>query len=135
MDTTLIQEDINVFGSDPVTIKEQPGQTDYSNGVEVRYTAPAKWWNWFWNTLTSWCTHHKSDNRSLITEETNLLAEADIVPSAGDDHQLTKSFSTISESYSEEYDFEKTLDGGVERYVNRPYVDGLVIVLPDTELL
>lgn len=135
MDTTLVQEDINVFGSDPVTIKEQPGQTDYSNGVEVRYTAPAKWWNWFWNILTSWFTHHKADNQSMITEETNLLSAAQLTPSASDPHQIGKSFVDISETYAETYDKETVLEDNIEHYVNRPYVKDGAVILPDTELL
>ena len=135
MNTALTQDDIDVFGSDPTTFKDKPGTTDYNDGVEVRYTAPAQWWNWFWNALTSWLTHHKADYQSIITEETNLLAEAEITPSAGDGHQVGKSFSTVAENYSEEYDFDTVFENGVEHYVNKPYVDGLTIVLPDTELL
>ena len=135
MVNTLTQDDIDIFGTDPSTVKEKPGVTDYSDGVEVRYTAPAKWWNWLWNALTGWLTHHKADYQSIITEETNLLSAAELTPDSSSAHQVTQSFEDIAENYSEEYDVETVLEEGNEHYVNRPYVDGLAIVLPDTELL
>lgn len=135
MTNVLTQEEIGIFGTDPSTVKEQPGTTDYANGVEVRYTAPAKWWNWLWNAITGWCTHHKADNQSIIAEETNLLSAAGEVPTASDSHQLTDSFVQIAEAYAEDFDGETVVDGGVERPVNKPYVSGMTIVLPDTELL
>lgn len=135
MDTTLTQEDISVFCTDPTSPKEQPGTTDYGNGVEVQYTAPAKWWNWFWNIITSWFTHHKADNEDILSEEENLLSAADITPAPADNHQIAKSIHTIAEDNAETYDLETTTDEFVERYVNRPYVSGDTIVLPDTELL
>lgn len=135
MNTVLTQEDIDIFGSDPETIKEKPGTTDYANGVEVQYTAPAKWWNWLWNALTSFLTHHKSDNQSMLTEEVNLLSSAGFTPSSSDGHQITKSFRKLAEDYAEEYDEETIEVDGVERPVNKPYVTGGTIVLPATELL
>ena len=135
MDTTLTQEDINIFCTDPTAPKEQPGTTDYSNGVEVRYTAPAKWWNWFWNIVTSWFTHHKADNESILAEEENLLSAADITPDSSDAHQITDSIEVIAGDNSETYDEETTVEDNVEHYVNRPYVSGRTIYLPDTELL
>lgn len=135
MVTTLTQDDIAVFGTDPTTVKEQPGTTNYANGVDVRYTAPAKWWNWFWNIITSWFTHHKADNESIITEEENLLESVDITPSDSDTHQLAKSIGIVAETNAEDYDLETVVEDEVEHYVNRPYVTGRTIVLPATELL
>ena len=135
MNTTLTQEAITVFSTDPAATKEKPSDALYASGVEVQYTAPAKWWNWLWNALTSWLTNHKADNQSIITEETNLLSSANILPDSTNSHQLGKSFHDISEVYAEEYDEETVEDGGVERFVNKPYVSGMTIVLPDTELL
>lgn len=135
MNTVLTQEAITVFGSDPSTTKEKPGDTSYADGVEVQYTAPAKWWNWLWNALTSWLTNHKADNQSMITEEANLLSSAGITPDSSNSHQISQSFHDISKDYAEDYDELTTEDGGVERPVNKPYVSGMTIVLPDTELL
>lgn len=135
MVSTLAQEDINVFGSDQQTVKEKPSDTLYADGVEVQYTAPAKWWNWLWNALTSWLTNHKADNQSMITEETNLLTSAGKTPSSSDSHQLSQCFEEITEAYAETYDNETVEEVGYERYVNKPYVSGAVVVLPDTELL
>lgn len=135
MTNILEQEDIGIFGSDPATVKEQPGSPFYASGVEVQYTAPAKWWNWLWNAITSWCTHHKADVQSIITEETNLLAAAEEVVTPADNHQLTDSFAKIAETIAENYDTEMVMDGGAERPAHKPYVSGSTIILPDTELL
>ena len=135
MNTVLTQEDIDIFASDPATVKEQPGTTNYSSGVEVQYTAPAKWWNWFWNIITSWFTHHKSDTQVLITEQVNLLSAAGYTPDANKTHQVAESYKAIAFNIAEDHDDETTIDGGVERPVNKPYVSGAVIVLPNTELL
>ena len=135
MTTSITQDDIDIFCTDEHAPKEQPPDANYSSGVDVQYTAPAKWWNWFWNIITSWFTHHKADEQSLITEETNLLSAAGKTPVGTDAHQIGDSFHDIAEDYSEDYDEETTVDGGVERFVNKPYVSGTVIVLPDTELL
>lgn len=135
MTNVLTQEDIGIFGSDPSTIKEKPSDALYANGVEVQYTAPAKWWNWLWNAVTGWFNHHKADNQSIIAEETNLLSAAGEVPTPSDSHQLTDSFTEVAEACAEDYDMATVIDGGVERPVNRPYVSGMTIVLPDTELL
>lgn len=133
MTNVLVQEDIGIFGSDPETLIEKPGDALYASGVEVQYTAPAKWWNWFWNTITSWLNHHKADYQSIITEETNLLTDAGLTPKASDYHQLQKSVKHVAERHAEIYDM--ALAEGGEHYANRPYVSGMTIVLPDTELL
>lgn len=135
MTNTVTQEDIDIFCTDAQSPKEQPPTANYESGVDVRYTAPAKWWNWFWNIITSWFTHHKADEQNLITEETNLLAAAGKTPVAADVHQMSDSFHDIAENYSEDYDEETVTEGGVEHFVNKPYVSGSIIVLPDTELL
>lgn len=135
MNTVLSQQDINVFASDPQADKEQPGSSYYASGVEVRYTAVGKWWNWLWNTLTSWFTKHKADIQSMITEQVNLLSAAGLTPDATSNHQLATGYGNIAESYAEVYDNETIVEDGVERPVNKPYVVGGTIVLPSTELL
>ena len=141
MDTVLTQQDIpeqggsRVFASDPATNKERPGSPYYDEGVEVRYTAPEPWWNWFWNLMTSFLKKHKEDNQALITEERNLLTAASITPDSTDTHHIAKSMQTIAENYSEVYDNQTVVENGVERPVNKPYIQGDTIILPDTELL
>lgn len=134
MNTSFTQEAIGIFASDPVAIKESPG-AEYDYGVKVQYTAPGKWWNWLWNKITAWFNASLSDKQYMVTEMTNVLTDAGITPDANDSHQLTKSVQTIAYRYAQEHDEETVTVGGVTRPVNRPYVDGSVIVLPDTELL
>lgn len=144
MNTTLTQEDIpkqppqtgsSVFADDPTASKGRPEAPYYQDGVEVRYTAPGNWWNWLWNLFTSWLKNHKADNNVLITEERNLLTAAGIVPDSSNAHQIGQSFHDIAEAYAESYDNATVTVGGVEHPVNRPYVSGVTIMLPDTELL
>ena len=135
MKITLTQEDIGIFASDPQADKEQPSAANYANGVEVRYTAVGKWWNWLWNHITSWFTRHKADEQSLIAEQVNLLSAAGLTPDASSSHQLTTSYGNIAEAYAEVHDSETVVVDGVERPVNKPYVVGGTIVLPTTELL
>lgn len=141
MVAVLTQQDIppqggsDVFASDPEAGKAIPGSPYYTNGVEVRYTAPEPWWNWFWNIITSWLKHHKEDNQALITEETNLLAAANITPDDSNAHQVGESIRTIGFDCAEAYDNQTTTEGGTEHFVNKPYVVGGTIILPDTELL
>lgn len=134
MVTSFTQEAIGVFATDPAAVKESPG-AEYDNGVKVQYTAPAKWWNWLWNKITAWFNDSLSDKQTLVTEMTNVLTDASIVPDAADNHQLAKSVVNIAYRHAYDHDEETVEVGGVERPVNRPYVSGGLIVLPDTELL
>ena len=134
MDTSFTQEAIGIFASDPSAVKESPG-AEYDNGVKVQYTAPGKWWNWLWNKITAWFNASLFDKQYMVTEMTNVLTDAGITPDANDSHQLIKSVRAIAYRYAQEHDEETVTEGGVTRPVNRPYVSGTVIVLPDTELL
>lgn len=134
MVTSFVQEAIGVFASDEAAVKESPG-AEYDNGVKVQYTAPGKWWNWLWNKITGWFNASLSDKQSMVTEMSNVLSDAVIIPDAADNQQLAKSVETIAYRHALQHDEATTIDGGVTRPVNRPYVSGSVIVLPDTELL
>jgi hypothetical protein len=139
MNTIATQEDIAIFSSDPSGVKERPGNSNYQNGVDVGYTAPAKWWNWLWNKITSILTSHKADWNSITTEMANTLSAASVTPDATDEHQLTKAVNQISYGVSEDYDNEEITEtiGGVEvtHKKNQPYVVGFTVYIPTTELL
>lgn len=139
MNTVATQEDIAIFSSDPAGVKERPGSSNYQNGVDVGYTAPAKWWNWLWNTITSFFTAHKADWNSITAEMANTLSDASVTPDATDEHQLTKAINQISYGVSEDYDNEEITEtiGGVEvtHKKNQPYVVGFTLYIPETELL
>ena len=139
MRTNITQDDISIFASDPLSTKEEPQGTDYTDGVDVGYTAPAKWWNWLWNKITSWFTACKTDRTSMYTELSNLLTDAQITPSATDEHQLSKAIDKIEYGHCEEYNEEivnTVIDGvTVVHYKNQPFIHAGVLYLPDTELL
>jgi hypothetical protein len=134
MVTSFTQEVIGIFASDEAAVKESPG-AEYDNGVKVQYTAPGKWWNWLWNKITGWFNASLSDKQSIVTEMSNVLSDAVITPDASDSYQVAKSIETIAYRHARQHDEATTTVGGIERPVNRPYVSGSVIVLPDTELL
>lgn len=131
MQNVATQEDIDIFTSDPAGDKEIPGSPYYADGVEVGYTAPAKWWNWLWNKITSFLTAHKTDWTDMTAEIRNTLSSASITPSASDNHQLSKAVDTIEFNTIEAYDNAEE-DG---HKVNQPYVIGHTLYIPDTELL
>lgn len=134
MNTSFTQEAIGIFASDPAATKESPG-TEYDYGVKVQFTAPGKWWNWLWNKITAWFNASLADKQYLVTEVTNVLTDAEVTPDAENEHQLTESVQKIAYRYAQQHDEATVTVGGVTRPVNRPYVSGGVIFLPDTELL
>lgn len=135
MFTTLTQEAIDEYAGAEGTITEKPGNPYYNDGVEVRYTANGKWWNWLWNAITKWLGAHKKDYQDMITEETNLVTSAGLSPASSNPNLIGQSFHDISAANAEVYDKETVVEEGVERPVNLPYVSGDTIILPDTELL
>jgi hypothetical protein len=139
MNTVSTQEDINIFSSDPSGVKERPGNPYYQDGVDVGYTAPAKWWNWLWNKITSILTAHKADWNSMTSEMANTLSAASITPDSSDTHQLSKAVNQIAYDTCDDYDNEEVTEtvGGVEvtHKKNQPYVIGHTLYIPDTELL
>lgn len=139
MINTLSQEDIDIYSSDPSGVKEQPGSPFYSEGVDVGYTAPAKWWNWLWNIITTIFTNGKADRQNVLTELTNALSSASIVPDSSNNKQLSKAVNVLCYNTAEAYDNEEVteeIDGVlVTHKANQPYVVGHKLYIPDTELL
>lgn len=131
MISTLTQEDIDIFSSDPAGAKERPGTPYYAEGVEVGYTAPAKWWNWLWNAITTFFTGSKSDRQNILTELNNTLGAASITTNPLYAHQLTDAINVISYSRADTHDNQTV--NGVK--VNQARVEGYSLILPDTELL
>ena len=139
MQSTVAQQDINIFSTDPTGAKEQPQGSNYTDGVEVGYTAPGKWWNWFWNIITSFLTHSKADRSSMLTEMQNVLSAASMTTDPAKSNQLSEAVSIVSEDTVEAYDTKEVTEeiGGVEvtHAVNQPHVIGYTLYIPDTELL
>ncbi len=128
-----------VFSSDPAGVKEIPGSPYYADGVDVGYTAPAKWWNWLWNHISAWLKDSKADKTNMQSEMLNVLSEASITPSSTEEHQLSKAIDKVCYDTTEDYDEEEIteeIDGVmVTHKVNQPYVVGYTLHIPDTELL
>lgn len=139
MHSTLEQQDIDVFSTDPTGVKERPDGTHYTDGVDIGYTAPAKWWNWFWNHITTWFGTSKTDKTAMLSEELNVLSEASILPNSAYPRQMSTSVDTIASEVCDEYDSKEIteeIDGVmVTHKVNQPYVIGHTLYIPDTELL
>lgn len=131
------QTESTVFSSDGT--KEQPPQANYSGGVEVRYTAPAKWWNWLWNKITQWLLDSKADKTAIKSEMLNTLSVAGITPSVSDTHQTSRAIDRHTYNSCSAYNNEEVteeIDGVmVTHRVNQPYVVGFTLYIPDTELL
>lgn len=139
MHSTLEQQDIDIFSTDPTGVKERPDGTHYTDGVDIGYTAPAKWWNWFWNHITTWFGTSKTDKTAMLSEELNVLSEASILPNSAYPRQMSTSVNTIASEVCDEYDsreITEEIDGVmVTHKVNQPYVIGHTLYIPDTELL
>ena len=86
---SLSQETITEYASEAQTIQEPTG-TDYSQGVRVGKTIPAKWWNWLFRGTTRRLSQAKTDAQNMLTELQNVVTDAGITLSAGDSGQLSK---------------------------------------------
>ena len=138
MNTNLEQQNFpnpsepgTVFASDPTSTVEQPQSPYYSNGVEVRFTAPAKWWNWLWNKISKWLLDSKADKTAMETEMLNTLAGVGITADSSDSHQLSRAVDKAAFNTCRTYDNDE--ENGHK--VNQPYVIGTTLYIPDTELL
>jgi hypothetical protein len=119
------------FASDPTSTVEKPGNPYYQYGVDVGYTAPAKWWNWFWNHISAWFASSKADKNAIHTELLNVLSTAVITPADEKTNQLSKAIDTIGYTACVTYDNAEE-DG---HKANQPYVVGFTLYIPETELL
>lgn len=127
------------FAFDPQAVIEKPGTSRYLSGVDVGYTAPAKWWNWLWNHISAWLSDSKADRAAMAEETNNVLTAASILPKHNYERQLSQSISINCYADYTDYDNEEVTEeiGGVEvtHKVNQPYVVGHTLYIPDTELL
>lgn len=120
-----------VFASDPSSIIDKPQNPYYQQGVGVNYTAPAKWWNWFWNHISAWLSNSKTDRTAMTAEMQNVLSAASITPDSSDSHQLSKAANQVAYDTCDDYDNAE--ENGHK--VNQPYVIGHTLYIPSTELL
>ena len=136
---TLEQQALDIYSPDPAGVKEQPGSPYYADGVEVGYTAPAKWWNWLYNKITVFFSGCLTDRTAMHTELLNVLSSASVIPSSADLQQLNASIGIKCAAECTVYNNKEEaelIDGtSVVHAVNKPNVVGYRLFIPDTELL
>lgn len=91
----LTQDDITEYGTNALTIDEPHG-TDYTQGVQVGKTIPAKWWNWLFRAVTKRAQQAKADSQTILTELKNTVIDAGITPDPTDDTQLAQAANTLA---------------------------------------
>lgn len=89
MISQLSQEAMTEYASNAQTIQEPTG-ADYSRGVAVGRTIPAKWWNWLFRASTKRIEQSRNDAQSMLSELQNVVTDAGLTPSAADSTQLAQ---------------------------------------------
>lgn len=102
MITQLSQDTITQYASDAQTIQEPQG-ADYSQGVAVGKTIPAKWWNWLFSAVTKRMGQSKTDAQNMLTELQNTVTDAGLTLDASDNTQLSQAVSAKADIQIAEY--------------------------------
>lgn len=92
----LTQEDINEYAPSAQTISEPTG-TDWSQGVQVGKTIPAKWWNWLFRAVTKRIQEARADAGNMLAELKNTVTDAGLTPDPTDDTQLAQAANILAE--------------------------------------
>lgn len=95
-------EDITEYANNAVTIQEPQG-TDYTVGVTVGRTIPAKWWNWLFRTATKSLHQVLTDTISLAKEIQSFIGYNGLEPKTSAQVQLLKAFQNCADSSVERY--------------------------------
>ena len=123
MITQLSQEQITEYASDAQTT-QQPTGSDYSQGVRVGKTIPAKWWNWLFNAATKRVSQAYNDSNNMLTEMKNVVTDAGLTPSASDDTQLAQAVAAKTNAQIGEFLYDKSII--FDRWRYQPvYLDGV----------
>lgn len=85
----LSQETVTEYANEALTIQEPQG-TDYTQGVKVGKTIPAKWWNWLFNAVTKRLGQSKTDAQGILSELQNTVTDAGIELDSSDNTQLSQ---------------------------------------------
>lgn len=102
MITALTQETITPYASEAQTIQEPQG-IDYTQGVRVGKTIPAKWWNWLFRSCTSRAGQSRSDAQNMLTELQNVVTDAGITLDEEDNTQLAQAVAQKAEAQISSY--------------------------------
>ena len=98
----LTQETINQYATDAQSIDEPLG-TDWTQGVAVGRTIPAKWWNWLFSAVTKRINQAKTDTNNILTELKNTVTGAGITIDPADSTQLSQAVHAESQNGVVEY--------------------------------
>lgn len=102
MKPVLDEQEPTVYASAAQTIQEPTG-SDYSQGVRVGRTIPAKWWNWLFKAVTSRLLQAFNDVSNIFTELKNFIEGAGITPSALDNTQVAQAVGAHADKVIEDY--------------------------------
>lgn len=112
MISQLSQEQITEYASDAQTT-QQPTGSDYSQGVRVGKTIPAKWWNWLFNAATKRIFQARNDSQNMLTELKNVVIDAGITPDATVANQLALAVRVKAQAEIDTYVQNIKATGGV----------------------
>lgn len=108
---SLSQEALAQYASGAQTIQEPTGN-DYTKGVSVGRTIPAKWWNWLFSNVTKRIVQSRSDADNMLTEMKNVVTDAGLTPSSSDNTQLAQSVVAKTDAKINQYvNYTKALVG------------------------
>ena len=103
---SLSQETLTQYASNAQTIQEPTG-ADYSRGVSVGRTIPAKWWNWLFSNATKRIVQSRSDADNILTELKNVVTDAGLTPSGSDNTQLAQAIAAKTNTQISNYITDK----------------------------
>lgn len=106
MISQLSQETVTEYASDAQTIQEPQG-ADYSRGVQVGKTVPAKWWNWLFNAVTKRASQSKTDAQNMLNELKNVVTDAGLTPDASDSTQMAQAVVAKTDAQIDDYVYHK----------------------------
>ena len=103
----LTQETINQYATDAQAIDEPLG-ADWTRGVAVGRTIPAKWWNWLFSAITKRLGQAKADSSSMLAELKNTVTGAGITIDPTDNTQLKQAVNVEGQNGVSQYvDYKK----------------------------
>ena len=106
MISQLSQESITEYSSIAQTISAPTG-TDYTQGVQVGKTIPAKWWNWLFRAVTKRAEQARTDAGNMLAELKNTVTDAGLTPDPTDNTQLSQAADIIAVNGVSDYVTEK----------------------------
>lgn len=121
---SLSQETITEYASEAQTIQEPTG-TDYTQGVRVGKTIPAKWWNWLFKGATRRLGQAKTDAQNMLTELQNVVTDAGITLDGSDNTQLAQATRSEADKQIDNYILTKKISFTGIWYALRAFLNGV----------